>query len=222
MGLDPGGDADEHPWHRARGGVQRIQAVHLVEGVDDDPPDPLVDRHGQLDVALVVPVHHQAVGGHACVQRQEELTTGGHVYVHALLVGEPGHGPAEERLARICHPATEGGHCLAAPRPEVRLVVDEQGRAELVRQGHEVATPDRRTTAPVDGRGVGQEVRWERPGHQASVSPAGTSSRHITSGAPTPRRSSATTNPTRAASTNHSLAWVMPSSTSSPSTRQSW
>src|SRR5947199_256076 len=73
---------------------------------------------------LVVAVQLEVPGRHSCSQGHVQLATGGHVEVHALVVHEAGHGPAEEGLAGVRHPRPEGGHRLPAPGPEVGLVVD--------------------------------------------------------------------------------------------------
>ena len=66
----------------------------------------------------------------------EELATGGYVEVHALLVGQSGHGTTEERLGGIGHAVSKGSDGLPAPSPEVGLVIDEKGRAKPVGQFH--------------------------------------------------------------------------------------
>ena len=66
----------------------------------------------------------------------EELATGGYVEVHALLVGQSGHGATEERLGGIGHAVSKGSNGLPAPGPEVGLVIDEKGRAKPVGQFH--------------------------------------------------------------------------------------
>ncbi len=215
--MDPGGDPQHDPWNAAGVGMERVQPVHFVEGVDDDRPDPGVDRHLQLDGALVVAVHDQPVCWHTGVQRHVELASGGYVDVHALLVGKLRHGCAEERLAGIGDPVTECRNGFPATRAQVVLVVHEQGCAELVSQVDEV-TPAYGRPSVLDGRRVGEQAQRYRSGHQVSPSP----SLHISSGAETPSRSKATTRPIRTASTSHSRAWERSSSIPSPMTRQSW
>src|SRR5207244_4035615 len=82
---------------------------------------------------------------------------------------------------------------LAAAGAQVPLVVDEQGRAELLGQLDQVAAADREPVAVADRRRVGQQPARERSGH-----------RYIRSGAWTPRRPRPTARPTLAASTSHS------------------
>ncbi len=78
-----------------------VEAVELVEGVDDDVADADLQRRGQLVGRLVVAVQHQPGGRHPGGQRHVHLAAGRHVEQQALLVGEAGHGAAEERLRRV-------------------------------------------------------------------------------------------------------------------------
>ena len=55
-----------------------------------------------------------------------ELTTGGDVEVHALLVGQPGHGSAQEGLGGVCHTVAPGRDGLPAGAAQMVLVVDEK------------------------------------------------------------------------------------------------
>ena len=92
--------------------------------------------------------------------------------LHALLVDEASHRQAEERLRRVGHAVPEGRHRLPAARPEVRLVVDEQRRAEPLRQLQQVAAPDAQPPVAIDS--VGRRVR-------ASSAPRGDAGRRVTS-----------------------------------------
>ena len=132
-----------------------------------------------------------------------QLAAGGDVEVHALLVGEPGHGHAQERLGGVGDAVGERGHGLAAAGPEVVLVVDEQRRAELAGHVEQVAAADRQAAVVADGGVVGQQVERQ------SARP-----RHMRSGADTPSRSSPMAKPIRADSTSHSRAWVRSAGTS--------
>jgi hypothetical protein len=71
-----------------------------------------------------------------------QLAAGRHVEVHPLLVDQPGHGEAQERLGGVGHPVAEGRHRLAAPGTEVVLVVDEERRAKGRRQVGDRAPAD--------------------------------------------------------------------------------
>ena len=77
---------------------------------------------------------NETVTGNSRSPGQEQLTTGGHVELKALLVGEAGHRRTEECLRGVGHPSTEGGNRLSAPGPQVILVVDKQGGSPLVGQ----------------------------------------------------------------------------------------
>ena len=165
-------------------------------------PTPGVEGPGQLVVGLVVAVQDQAVGGHAGGQGHVQLAARGHVEVHALLVGQPGHGHAQERLGRVGHAVAEGGHRLAAAGPQVVLVVDEQRRAEL---GGQV---ERGRSPPMLSRPSSPDRRRCRAG-----APARERALTSSSGALTPSRSSPMARPIRAASTSHSRAWVSSGST---------
>ena len=63
--VHPGGDADQHVGHRPETlAVSDFEAIELVEGVDDDPPDTRFDCEPELLITLVVPVKHAGRGGH--------------------------------------------------------------------------------------------------------------------------------------------------------------
>ncbi len=183
--LDPRGDAGQHlraptapaarrPRDRPRARVGRppgLDAVDLVEGVDDDAPDPDRQRGGQLLGRLVVAVQDEAVGGHAGGEGHVELAAGGDVEAHALLVGQAGHGHAQERLGGVGHAVAPGRHRLAAGGAQVGLVVDEQracrglgrGRARRTRRSTGVR---RRRRAAVRGSRVAVD-RTGRDGHRS-------------------------------------------------------
>ena len=82
-------------------GVQRVEPIELVEAVDHDVAHAGRDRHAQLVDALVVAVHHGARRRHAGCQGDVQLAAAGHVEQHALVVGQAGHRPAEERLRGV-------------------------------------------------------------------------------------------------------------------------
>jgi hypothetical protein len=63
-----------------------------------------------------------------------------HVEVHPLVERQPRHGPAQERLGRVVDARAERGDRLAAPSPEMVLVVHEQRRAEALGQRDGIAT----------------------------------------------------------------------------------
>ena len=84
--------------------------------------------------ALVVAVQHEPVAGRTRRERDVQLAAGRHVEDHALLERQLRHGAAQERLRRVRDPVGKRGDRLATTCPQVLLVVDEQRRAELVRE----------------------------------------------------------------------------------------
>ena len=87
-----------------------------------------------------------------------ELATGRDVEVHALLVGQPGHGPAEEGLGGVGDAVPPGRHGVPAGTAQVVLVVDEQRGPELLGQFQEVDAADVEVALLVDGGGPREEV----------------------------------------------------------------
>ena len=179
VGVDPGRDPQQDV---GRGSdpllVEHVEAVELVERVDDDVTHTGRDRLTQLVDALVVAVQHARRGGHAGRQRDVELTAGRDVEQHPLLVREPRHRPAQERLRGVDGTlVTERGDGLAAARPQVRLVVDEQRCAELGRQLLDRAPTDRQPPVGTDVGGVGEQSAGERA-HPPNV-PGVTSARAL-------------------------------------------
>ena len=71
-------------------------------------PTPRSRAGGQLVGRLVVAVQDQPLGGHAGREGDVELAARRDVEVHALLVGQPGHGPAEEGLGGVGHAVAPG------------------------------------------------------------------------------------------------------------------
>ena len=144
----PGGDelvgvgvhARRDPQQDLRGAArrrrrERVEPVELVERVDDDVADAGLDRHPQLGDRLVVAVQHARRRRHTGSERDVQLAARGDVEQQPLVVRELGHRLAQERLGRVDHAlVAERGDRLAAAVAQVRLVVDEQRRAELGRQ----------------------------------------------------------------------------------------
>ena len=130
---------------------------------------------------LLLPWSTRALAGTPAVEGDVQLAARGHVEQQALLVGEAGHGQAEERLGGVDDvAAAERGGGLPGPGAEVVLVVDEERRAVLGGEVEEVEAADREVARAVDGRRVGQEgegdraghqVRWYRRGGRGSVAP---------------------------------------------------
>ena len=226
--LDAGGDPGQHagpPPHgrfgvlgaaveRGRVGDQALDPVDLVEGVDHDTAHPDRQGRGQLLGRLVVAVQDQPLGRYTGGQGYVEFAPRGHIEAHALLVDEPRHGHAQERLGGVGHPVAPGRDRLAAGGTQMRLVVDEQWRAVGLGQLPDVAAADGQPSVSADGRSRRQEVEVHRTG--------GDRHRHIASGADTPRRPRPMASPTRAPSTSQRRAWASDGSTSSARIGQSW
>ena len=206
----PGRDADQHLRARrpssACSASRRSSSSKLSTTMR---PTPAARARAQLVERLVVAVQDEAVGGHAGGQGDVELAAGRDVEVHALLVREPGHGRAEERLGGVGDAVAEGGHRLPAAGPQVGLVVDEQRRAELARPAR-----------------AGRSRRSCRRPSASDGAPCRAAARCGPSGAGQRRRRShrlggghaeqveADGEPMRAASTSHSRAWVSSGGTS--------
>ena len=140
------------PVPHGRGRLQQAaQPGDLVEGVDHDAADAVLERGGQLARRLVVAVHDEALRRHTGRERDVELAARRDVEVHALLVGQAGHGPAQEGLGGVRDAVAPGGHRLPAGLAQVVLVVDEQRRAEFLGQLEQVDTPDMEVALLVDG-----------------------------------------------------------------------
>ncbi len=167
VGVHARRDADQDVRRSAgAAGVQVIEAVELVEAVDDDVAHAGVEGRAQLVEALVVAVHRARRRRHAGGEHDVQLAPAGDVEEHALLVRQAGHRPAQERLRRVDRaPGAERFDGLAAPRPQVSFVVDEDrrpvGGGELV----DAAAAD--DQAPVGGhrRRIRQEVAREWVAH---------------------------------------------------------
>ena len=164
VGVHARRDAQQHVRRRTgAGGVQGVEAVELVEAVDDDVAHAGLDRRAQLVDALVVAVQRARVGGHAGRERDVQLAAAGDVEEHPLLVRQPGHRPAQERLRRVDRPAgAERVDRLAAAGAEVRLVVDEHRRAVLGGQLVDAAPADHQRAVRRDRRRVRQEGSGQR------------------------------------------------------------
>ena len=125
--------------------------------------------------------------GHPGGQGDVQLAAGGHVEQHALLVGQAGHGQAQERLGRVDGAVgAERGDRLAAAGPQVGLVVDEQRRAVLGGQRRAGRHP------PIAQPPVGPPPRRCRAAAAAAPAPSvvaiGPVTAHIRSGASMPSR----------------------------------
>ena len=135
VGLDARRDAQEHRRDAARPvGHQRLDAVELVERVDHDAPDAVGQR--RCAARRRTCCCRAARAGRRARRRRGPRGSSPPVDTSRCMpssCGQPGHGPAQERLGRVADAGPEGGDRLAAPGPQVRLVVDEQRRAVLAR-----------------------------------------------------------------------------------------
>jgi hypothetical protein len=163
VGLDPRGRPHEDLGDDPVLGVQRGEAVELVEAVDHDPADPGLAGGPQLGGGLVAAVEDEPLRRDSGREGDVQLATGGDIEVHPLLVGQLGHREAQERLRGVGHAVAEGIDGLPAPSPQVGLVVDEQGRAEPLGQLDQVAPADGEPAVGGDHGGVRQQRPRQRP-----------------------------------------------------------
>ncbi len=168
--LDTGGDPDED-LRAVRAGWAGLEKApepgDLVEGVDDDPADAMLQRRGQLVGRLVVAVQDEPIRRDTGGERDVELTAGSHIEVHALLVGQPGHGAAQERLGGVGDAVAPGRDGLAAGLAQVVLVVDEQRRPELARRAR-AGRSRRRADGPCRRPTPVRGSRWRSRGAVAT------------------------------------------------------
>ena len=223
-GCDAGQDlgTDRRRDSGLRVGEQVLDPVDLVERVDHDTTDTRLQCRGQLDLRLVVPVQDQPgrrdAGRHGHVQ----LPPGRHVEAHALLVGQPGHGQAQECLGGVSHAVAPGLDRLSAAGPEVGLVVDEQWGADLPGQVDEIDAADGQPTRWTDRCGHGQQAGCDGVGRAPPRGDRGIGLiGHSASGADTPRRPRPIDSPIRVPSTSHRRAWARSGSTPSARIGQS-
>ena len=167
-GLDVGvggranarGDAEHHALPPA----QPLEPVDLVERVDHDVADAALDRHAQLGLGLVVPVHVDPLGGDAGLQGQVQLAARGDVAGEALLVHQPVNRRAREGLARVddlelLGPRPERVLVRAGPGAHVVLRVHVGGSTELPGELDQVAAAHLEPAALVEARAQRVDVR---------------------------------------------------------------
>lgn len=157
--LDADRDADLHPLPPA----QLLRGVRhpddLLERVHHDPPHPGLDGLADLLRGLVVAVQRDPVGRHPRGQRNGQFPAGAHVEVEPLLVQPAHHGAGQERLARVedVGVRAEGLAPGTAAGPEVGLVQDVGGGAELLRETADVQSADGGDALGVPGDGTGPD-----------------------------------------------------------------
>ena len=142
----------------------------LLERVDDEVPDTGVEPVLDLGDRLVVAVEVDALGGKASGAGRGQLAAGGDVQREVLLGHQLAHRPAAEGLARVDDLVEVGarpeGRVIGAALVAQRLlVVDEQRRAELVRQVHDVAAADLEVAGGVVHGGVRVDERVRHGGN---------------------------------------------------------
>ena len=145
----------------------------LVEGVDDDAADAVLEGGRPARPSdLLLPWRTSRSAGTPADERHVELAARRHIEVHALLVGQAGHGTAEEGLGGVGDPVAPGRHRLSAGVAQMVLVVDEERRADTVRQLEKVDATDVEVAllvrrSPSAGGGAAPAARWRRRGPSA-------------------------------------------------------
>ena len=141
--------------------------VDLHERVDDDPPDPRVERARDLGVGLVVAVQADVRAGDAGPQRDRELAARGGVDAQALLV----HPARDARRRGTPCPRSRRRRPRRSRRTPSRTRAGRRARASAgrPRRGRRRACRARRrasrTSTPADGHdAVGRPGDPGRPG----------------------------------------------------------
>ena len=109
--------------------------VELLERVEHDVRSAGVRRRLELLVRLVVPVHDESLAGDARLLREAELPERRHVRAEPLLAEQPHERDVRERLGAVDDERVgRRGAVLPRPRADRLLAVDDERRAELVRE----------------------------------------------------------------------------------------
>jgi hypothetical protein len=151
-------------------GHDALEAVDVVEVVDDDQPDAV--PHGQLEllVGLGVTVQHQSGRIGACLQRAQDLAAARDVEVQAFLDHDALNRRGGERLRRERHvrprpAAAERGQVVAGPLPQRVLGHHDRGGAELLGHLIEAAPTDGQRAVALDGRSWREDTEQFVGGH---------------------------------------------------------
>jgi hypothetical protein len=107
VGVRVGRDAGDDPHQDVLGvasGNRCLEPVDVVGVVDDDQSDAVLDRQGDLLVALGVAVQDDQPRVDTGLHRGEDLAAPGHVESEPLLDHHPLDGGAGEGLGREDHP----------------------------------------------------------------------------------------------------------------------
>ncbi len=206
MGLDARRHPDEDGRLPAVADLrhQALEAVDLVEGVDDDAPCFCDKGLTQLPVGLVVSVQDQALPGHAGGQGHIGLPPGRHVDAEPSSCASRAISRQKNALDAYATPSPKAANASRQRLPKVLFVVDEHRCPHVPAQGDDVDAADQQT--PPGSRRRGQ--RKQAPGQGRRVRRGGVACGHIVSGAVTPSSPRPTAKPTRVASTSHKRAWV--------------
>ncbi len=127
-------------------------------------PTPCFRAVASSSVDLLLPCRTSRSGGDAGRERHVELATGRDVEVHALLVGQAGHGAAQEGLGGVGDAVAPGRDRLPAGVAQVLLVVDEERGAELLDELQEVDAADVEVAPLVDRGRTREEMPLQRCG----------------------------------------------------------
>ena len=162
--LDADGDADLHALPPAELAAAMC-ATRTISWKESSTIRPTPGLDGPLDLVrgLVVAVEGDALGGHAGRERGGQLAAGADVEVEPFLV-QPAHdGAREERLAGVedVGVGAEGAAPGPAARPEVGLVEDVGGRAELLGEPLDVDAADGDDAVRVAADGLGPDLGVE-------------------------------------------------------------
>ena len=146
MSLHSGGDAQEHGHRLVPSSHDALEAIELVETVDDDATHSSIDGRPQFCERLVVAVHDETSRFDAGRKRGVKLTAGGDVDAQPLLVDELRHGFAQERLGGVDRAVAKRLARFPTPRPQMGDVVGEERRTELRREPQRVTTTNHEVT----------------------------------------------------------------------------
>ena len=168
LGLDAGADADLDVRGRCSLGGDAGEKLHLRETVDDDAVDAGIEGHGEVPDGLAVAVQVNALRWEARCKSRVELTTGGHVKGHALLLHDAADRLAEQRLAGEGHlnlrvTGLERRVVGAAVLPHKLLVQHVERRPELIGQRDAVAATYHQVALGVDSLGPETEHGLAHP-----------------------------------------------------------
>lgn len=161
VGLDAHGHADLDALALAEALGDVGDADDLLEGVENDAPDPDVDGPPNLLFRLVVAVEGDALGGHSGGEGGGELGAGADVEVEPFFVKPPNDGTREESLPGIenIRILTESIGPGAAAGAEVGFVEEIGGGAELLGERGDIESGDGGDSVAVPSDGLRPDLR---------------------------------------------------------------